>query len=683
MAGKQQAAEPSRRNLAQKLTGFMRHGSTRSKQAQPSDQVEHGPASSVFRAKRQKNAPAQHQQQPQQQLGQLQRLEVDLKAVEAYRLSDGWLEPEKPKPAPEEKKKEEEEPAPAPENTATPIAAMFAKRSASTIRLLGPESPVRSEFSNRDSGAGRPYSWAEPVGRSSADLTSNHDAQSVVSILDRGRPIEAAQFGTDDVSGKPKSTRNASHESATSAATEPAAPPKGASSSMGPPSRAGSTRSATGAAARAHLRSREFLQETPGAANRHSMYAAVPQSPSQPQPPNHLATAARTAHAPRSASAMPLGRIEAWQKGVNPTASNSSAPSQPPFAAGLRKTSGLAGSNRLAWIRELEEKKSGGLGKDVEVLKRQSGSVSDKLAMFEGKGRGGGGGTGASTPRLGPLTLSRSNSTTSRFSAAGLDSSSGGATGGGPGAASTPRTSIDTVRSSSHRASSVMDNYDDSFRERLEGIASTVPPPEEDEEEKKKTTRRVTAQFVSVQPPSRKKRASVSSNKRASTTSEKLETPVVVAEGGGEGEAPAPSEKKSEGPAPDQAAGVKEPSEKVEAASAPEAAETPAAKVEEAPAQQVAETPEPSEKPEVPAADAAEVTEASKKVEEPAPEVEEAPAREVAETSAPDAVEAAEPSEKSDVPAFETAEAPVSEAAEAPTPSEKKEAPASVAVEAL
>jgi hypothetical protein len=141
-----------------------------------------------------------------------------------------------------------------------------------------------------------------------------------------------------------------------------------------------------------------------------------------------------------------------------------------------RRVSPIGGvtSNRLAWIRELEEKKSGKVNDEPHGIKNSGGSVADKLAMFESKKT-------ASAPPLRLPPMSRSNST-SRSSAAGVESvfstSSNVAT-------VSSRTSTDTARSN-HRSSSVMSYYDESFFKKMESVVGGLAPEKNDVKTAKK-----------------------------------------------------------------------------------------------------------------------------------------------------------------------------------------------------
>ncbi|KAJ4002810.1 hypothetical protein NW752_009464 [Fusarium irregulare] len=126
-------------------------------------------------------------------------------------------------------------------------------------------------------------------------------------------------------------------------------------------------------------------------------------------------------------------------------------------------------SDRLSWIKNLEEKNNDRPNKDLAELPKRAGTVSDKLAMFEKKNM-----TAAANKQhlLAPTrTYSSSHSSTyssTYNSARGRESIF--STDSNPAVSST-RTSIDTT----HRTSSVMSYYDDSFRQKLESLVGQEP----------------------------------------------------------------------------------------------------------------------------------------------------------------------------------------------------------------
>ncbi|KAK1989750.1 hypothetical protein LX36DRAFT_475251 [Colletotrichum falcatum] len=182
----------------------------------------------------------------------------------------------------------------------------------------------------------------------------------------------------------------------------------------------------------------------------------------------------------------------AQQQQQQQQASGPSTPSGPPSASAPwrnavdRQTSARLATDRLSWIRALEQGKntSSTISSDLPVLKTVRGSVADKLAKFESKRL-----QQQQQQMPPPPPLTRSNSTRSRPpSIADTYSSYGGVT-------TTTRSSLD-----SHRPSSVFSHYDDSFREKMEFIAGGPNRKDGDDgEEKPAALARVTSAFVSVE----------------------------------------------------------------------------------------------------------------------------------------------------------------------------------------
>lgn len=158
----------------------------------------------------------------------------------------------------------------------------------------------------------------------------------------------------------------------------------------------------------------------------------------------------------------------------------STAPSPTPAPGGLRRnasTRASGGVNRLAWIKELEERKDSSISGSglARELRKVQGSVADKLARFETIGR--------QAEAVVPVQRKRSDSVTSSRSymtGSGTASSRPGSwyfQGGSAVASSTtPRTSID-----SHRPRSVLENYDESFREKMQAVVGNYTKKDEDE----------------------------------------------------------------------------------------------------------------------------------------------------------------------------------------------------------
>ncbi|KZL76509.1 hypothetical protein CT0861_05719 [Colletotrichum tofieldiae] len=189
---------------------------------------------------------------------------------------------------------------------------------------------------------------------------------------------------------------------------------------------------------------------------------------------------------PQPAEEVQTDRRRSWQPAPTSRPSGTTTPSAPPSASapwrGLpnRRTSARIGTDRLGWIREIEEGKKNRLtiSGDLPVLRTMQGGVADKLAKFESKQQ---------QQQQQQVPLTRSNSTRSRTSSvADTFSSFGGM--------ATTRSSLD-----SHRTSSVFSHYDDSFREKMELITGNANRMAADENEEKPALTRVTSTFVSVE----------------------------------------------------------------------------------------------------------------------------------------------------------------------------------------
>lgn len=514
MPGKHDAVESSsaRRPLAQKLTGLIiRRGGaagTKGAQGSRSPDIVDEKAGSIFRFKRQRKALSPDA------TPEFKPLDLDLNRLS---LSEGWLDTPKDEELPQEKGKQQQQqqqPRPQPQQPAqedsTPIANRF-----STILSLGTEDQGKIDWpylQKQDSNSNnnkRPYSMVETTSLAYKRPLQSSSAQSVGSVLDRGRPVEPKRYVTDPlwktnaILPDPPVQNAPPVVERTPTARHAARKSINSIHSIQNDSTALSATTKHNIAAAPQAKAPEKLDRV----GRHSMYATPAPATTQPA----LKTAANPPS--RSSSTNPLDRIQQWQKSVTSAPTSNPGPpaatpaSAPQSTVPSRRTSTRGVGNRLAWIKELEEKKSGSLGQDIGVLKKASGSVSNRLAMFESK-------QASAAPPLSkkpPLTRTNSNSTTSRLSSVNLDSTfsvNGNAT-------ATPRTSGETVRSS-HRASSVMSYYDDSFREKMENVASGYSDKDKEKAEKEKAEKaeklglqRVKASFVSVDPK----------NKRESTTS--------------------------------------------------------------------------------------------------------------------------------------------------------------------
>ncbi|KAF5024550.1 hypothetical protein F66182_3313 [Fusarium sp. NRRL 66182] len=163
----------------------------------------------------------------------------------------------------------------------------------------------------------------------------------------------------------------------------------------------------------------------------------VSQRPANQRPLSIAATGTAAANAATVAKSAPITRVKSKQQGT--------------------------WSDRLAWIQKLEERGDAKPSQDWAALQKRSGSVSDRLAMFEKKNLS----AAAPAKRL----VSSTRTTSATYSITGRDSIfSADSNASAPSA----RTSIDTARTNT-RVSSVMSYYDDSFREKLETLVGQEP----------------------------------------------------------------------------------------------------------------------------------------------------------------------------------------------------------------
>ncbi|KAI9167915.1 hypothetical protein HJFPF1_04056 [Paramyrothecium foliicola] len=464
MAGKTSTgAEPSWRPLA-KLSGLIARRSS-AKGRKPREASDE--RSSIFGFKRESRV-YPDEEEDEEAAPEFKPLEVDVGALEGLRLPPSWLHVDTDNA---NRGRKQQAPAAADAST-SPIADFFGRAVFETPNSAEKPPPAYSQtYGNHFTRKPVPVLEAGTGSTSHARVSTETsrvpaDAQSIYSVLDRGRPIEP-RHAVPDVPKVPRTARHSFsaaetgialiHQTDAAESVHVAKLPQSSMKKFAtaepsqPPQRLPRTNRAS------------------AAIQRHSMYegAASPTESAAPKPKP-------TTIAPRSVSAAPTDRIQQWQK-PSVSRSSSAAQTQPPSvhataplqsAAPVRRLSARGGvaNNRLAWIKELEEKRSAGVNRDLVVLKKQAGSVSDKLAMFETKQT-----LAAPQARLPPLT--RTNST-NRFSGAGYESIFSAESNTG---SASQRTSIDTVRTN-QRESSVMSHFDDSFREKLETLMGSSGP---------------------------------------------------------------------------------------------------------------------------------------------------------------------------------------------------------------
>ncbi|KFA80170.1 hypothetical protein S40288_09937 [Stachybotrys chartarum IBT 40288] len=472
MPGDHTTVQPSWRPLAQRLSGLItRRGSVKGKSG--SEITSEKGSVPIYKQKTRILKEGAQDFKP---------LEVDLNALEAFDLPDAWLESESQNRSEGEQRQKCDLVA---SNTKTPIADFFASRSVLDVPSSSQGLPPAYPQCQSNHSAKRPSAVLKTAhvvySQGLADTASfTDDTQSVTSVLDRGRPLEprymvAGQSTTKDSKrwSLPPLDSNIKIQEPTTA-TQAVELPDCMRSSVDhtkKPLDYGAGEHAT-SGLNAPSRSRPSENRNTAAKQRHSMYEGCGTPSSATSLMGKPATVI-----PRSYSAAPTDRIQSWQRNGSWTSGARAYAPPPEHSAALmhssppaRRVSPMGGvtSNRLAWIRELEEKKSGKVNDDRHGIKNSSGSVADKLAMFESKKT-------ASTPPLRLPPVSRSNST-SRSSATGVESvfstSSNVAT-------ISSRTSIDTARSN-HRSSSVMSYYDESFVKKMESVVGGIAPEKND-----------------------------------------------------------------------------------------------------------------------------------------------------------------------------------------------------------
>ncbi|KAF5689258.1 hypothetical protein FCIRC_1480 [Fusarium circinatum] len=296
---------------------------------------------------------------------------------------------------------------------------------------------------------------------SALEALNSPDASTAPSILDRGRPVEA---------------RHLIHQPAKNLKNHRKSLPLDLETMFQAPNEDHDTNALRTATIR--LVPNESLITTPST-------PSVKESPrwtaerearlAMPPPPRPLSTSpidSPSTSTPSKAIQIPRNPQLALKRptslGPSPkTAESPSSETQTPLARVNSKRPGAL-SDRLAWMRKLEEKDTTKPNNDLTVLQKRAGSVSDKLAMFEKKNLSV---TSASSKRL---QLPARN-TSSQYSASVRESIF---SADGSAYAPSPRTSMDTARTSS-----VMSYYDDSFREKLEAIVGQEPEANKQAEE--------------------------------------------------------------------------------------------------------------------------------------------------------------------------------------------------------
>ncbi|KAK2043112.1 hypothetical protein LZ31DRAFT_555509 [Colletotrichum somersetense] len=413
-------------------------------------------------------------------------LDIDLQALEAFRsVAQPPQQQQQPRTR-QDKGVQKQKPPPTTSST-TPIADMFSSKRSS---ILEPTSGNASPRTKPSSHAKSPLAKSSLANSSSDDkpslakssVTKPSPSPKAASFISKaGRAADGRRPGRGSQHAAPPPGPVVTIISSDHAQPQPAKPwPPPMNPRASAPIRTRVLTTTSDARQPGRLQLGEPPRAGAGAAvgKRHSTPSTTPGSLS--------VGTAQTDHLRRS-----------WQQALP---SGTSTPSGPPSASAPwrnavdRQTSARLATDRLSWIRELEQgnKNKQTISSDLTVLKTVRGSVADKLAKFESKQQ--------QQQQLPPLT--RSNSTRSRPSSiADTFTSYGGAT--------TTRSSLD-----SHRPSSVFSHYDDSFREKMEFIAGNANRKTDEDgnsnsnsnnrssssnEEKPATLTRVTSAFVSVE----------------------------------------------------------------------------------------------------------------------------------------------------------------------------------------
>lgn len=359
------------------------------------------------------------------------RLDVQLNGLESLHLPSSWLL------QPKDADKQQQQPVDA---SSTRLSHHFSRKPVNRTEVSRPLTFIDS--SDADQHQAR---------ASALEALSSPDRSTTPSILDRGRPVEARHLIHQPV----KNLKNHRKSLPLDLETMFQAPHEDHDSNA--------LRTAT-----IRLVPNESLITTPST-------PSVKESPrwtaerearlAMPPPPRPLSTSPidSSSTTPSKAIQIPRNPQLALKRptSLGPPPKPIDSPSEPqtPLSRAPSKRPGAL-TDRLAWMRKLEEKDTTKPNNDLTALQKRAGSVSDKLAMFEKKNLSV---TSSTTKRL---QLPARN-TSSQYSASVRESIF---SADGSAYAPSPRTSMDTARTSS-----VMSYYDDSFREKLESIVGQEP----------------------------------------------------------------------------------------------------------------------------------------------------------------------------------------------------------------
>ncbi|KAF5577616.1 hypothetical protein FPCIR_12018 [Fusarium pseudocircinatum] len=366
------------------------------------------------------------------------RLDVQLNGLESLRLPSSWLL--QPKDADKQQQ---------PVDASTRLSHHFSRKPVNRPEASRPLTFIDS--SDADQHQAR---------ASALEALSSPDRSTTPSILDRGRPVEARHLIHQPVKNLKNHRKslpldletmfqapNEDHDSnALRTATIRLVPNESLITNPTTPS----------------------VKESPRWTAEREARLAMPPPPrplnTSPIDSSSTATPSKAIQIPRNPQ---LALKRPTSLGPPPKATESPSEPQTPLSRVNSKRPGAL-TDRLAWMRKLEEKDTTKPNNDLTALQKRAGSVSDKLAMFEKKNLSV---TSSTTKRL---QLPARN-TSSQYSASVRESIF---SADGSAYAPSPRTSMDTARTSS-----VMSYYDDSFREKLESIVGQEPEANKSAEE--------------------------------------------------------------------------------------------------------------------------------------------------------------------------------------------------------
>ncbi|KAK1707528.1 hypothetical protein CaCOL14_011544 [Colletotrichum acutatum] len=432
-------------------------------------------------------------------------LEIDLQSLEAFRIA-----PSQPARSTEQAKQVKKTSSRT--STMTPIADMFARRATTAalstvdMRTLNKSSPslLTSVASSKPAEARRPGQAPSMSSRSTVVATAAAPSTASSVIIINNSSTGQPQSHTSKPWPPPETPRTAaapirtqSSTASTSTSNQPnklplREPPRRAAFVPAyVPSRAAPIVTPVEPVIRPHHQNSDTVARQQrlqhNTEKRHSNPSGMPSS----------STTTTTAPAPNKlllAEIVNTDRRRSWQPAPTsvPSAAGTPTSSGPPSASApwrgrdldgssSKRASSRIASDRLAWIRELEEgkKKKSTINGDLPVLRNMQGSVADKLAKFEQQKQ---------QQQIQQIPLTRSNSTRSRISSVADTTFS---SYNGP---ATARSSLDTCRTSS-----VFSHYDDSFREKMEIITGAANKTADEENEEKPALNKVTATFVPIE----------------------------------------------------------------------------------------------------------------------------------------------------------------------------------------